>query len=152
MTERQKGRVTLRYLHNSGVLPDPVVEGAGKLFKLFESSLCLGIEERMAGRGLGEHVIQLGHVGDDRLLVRFGGINICTKQKNFFRFFTEPCIFLSAPAPQSPKFQIRLRLQLLHEHMSYLPRLRIRIRIISGSNRVSGSGIRIQEGKNDPQK
>jgi hypothetical protein len=65
-----------------------MVEGAGKLFKLFESSLCLGIEEGVAGRRLGEHVIQLGHVGDDRLLVRFGGIDICTTTETHVRFFT----------------------------------------------------------------
>ena len=35
----------------------------------------------MAGRWLREHVIQLGHVGDDRLLVRFGGIDICKQKK-----------------------------------------------------------------------
>jgi hypothetical protein len=58
------------------VLPDPVVQGAGKLFQLFESPLSLRVEERVAGRRLREHVIELGHVGDDRLLVRFGGINI----------------------------------------------------------------------------
>ena len=66
----------ISYLHNSGVLPDPVVQGAGKLFQLFESPLGLGIEQGMAGRWLGEHVVELGHVGDNRLLVRFGGIDI----------------------------------------------------------------------------
>jgi len=87
---KRQGYTRRWYLHNSGVLPDPVVEGAGKLFKLFESSLCLGIEEGVAGRRLREHVIQLGHVGDDRLLVRFGGINICTTETNV-RFFTPEC-------------------------------------------------------------
>ena len=29
----------------------------------------------------GEHVIELGNVGDDRLLVWFGGINICKEKK-----------------------------------------------------------------------
>ena len=63
-------------LHYSDVLPDPHVEGGGKLFKLFKFPLSLGIEERMAGGRLGEDIIELGDVGDDRLLVRFGGINI----------------------------------------------------------------------------
>lgn len=64
------------YLHYSDVLPDPHVEGGGKLFKLFEFPLSLGIEEWMAGRRVGEDIIELGDIGDDRLLVRFGGINI----------------------------------------------------------------------------
>ena len=64
------------YLHNGSVLPDPLVERGGKLFKLFKLGLGLSIEQRVAGGRLGEHIVQLGDIGDDRLLVRFGGINI----------------------------------------------------------------------------
>ena len=63
-------------LHNGCVLPDPLVERGGKLFKLLELGLGLGIEQRVAGGRLGEHIVQLGDVGDDGLLVWFGGINI----------------------------------------------------------------------------
>ena len=52
------------------------MEGGGKLFKLFEFPLGLSIEQGMAGRRVGEDIIELGDIGDDRLLVRFGGINI----------------------------------------------------------------------------
>ena len=58
------------------MLPDPLVERGGKLFKLFKLLLGLSIEQGVAGGRLGKHVIQLGHVRDDRLLIRFGGINI----------------------------------------------------------------------------
>ena len=64
------------YLHNGCVLPDPVMERGGKLFKLFKLGLGLGVEQRMARWGLGEHIVQLGNIGDDGLLVWFGGINI----------------------------------------------------------------------------
>ena len=66
----------ISYLHYRCVLPYPLVEGGGKLFKLFKFPLGLGIEEGMAGRRVGEDIIELGDIGDDRLLVRFGGINI----------------------------------------------------------------------------
>ena len=52
------------------------MEMGGKLFKLFKFLLCLSIEQRMAWWRVREDVIELGNVGDDRLLVRFGGINI----------------------------------------------------------------------------
>ena len=65
------------YLHYCDVLPDPLVELGGKLSKLFKFLLCLGIKQRMTWWRVGEDIIELGNVGDDRLLVRFGGINIC---------------------------------------------------------------------------
>lgn len=58
------------------MLPDPLMQGGGKLFKLFKFLLCFSIEEWMTRRGFWEHIIELRHVGDDRLLIRFGGINI----------------------------------------------------------------------------
>ena len=64
------------YLHNGGVLPNPLVKGGGKLFKLFKLFLSFSIEKWMTRGWFGENVIQLGHVRDDRLLIRFGGINI----------------------------------------------------------------------------
>ena len=63
-------------LHNGSVLPDPLMERGGKLFKLFKLGLGLSIEQRVAGGRLGEHIVQLGDIGDDGLLVWFGGINI----------------------------------------------------------------------------
>ena len=75
----------LSYLHNGCVLPDPVMERGGKLFKLFKLGLGLGIEQRVAGRGLGEHIVQLGNIGDDGLLVWFGGINICKEKIEFLQ-------------------------------------------------------------------
>ena len=66
----------ISYLHYRCVLPYPLVEGGGKLFKLIEFFLCFGIEQWMSRWRLWEHIIQLGDIGDDRLLVRFGGINI----------------------------------------------------------------------------
>ena len=63
-------------LHNGSVLPDPLVERGGKLFKLFKLGLGLSIEQRVAGGRLWEHIVQLGNIGDDGLLVWFGGINI----------------------------------------------------------------------------
>ena len=38
------------------------------------------IEKGMTRGRFGEHVIELGNVGDDRLLVWFGGINICKEK------------------------------------------------------------------------
>ena len=62
------------------MLPDPVMERGGKLFKLFKLGLSLGIEQRVARWRLGEHIVQLGNIGDDGLLVWFGGINICKEK------------------------------------------------------------------------
>ena len=67
------------YLHNGCVLPDPVMERGGKLFKLFKLGRSLSVEQRVAWGRLGEHIVQLGNIGDDGLLVWFGGINICKK-------------------------------------------------------------------------
>ena len=39
------------------------------------------IEKGVTRGRFGEHVIELGNVGDDRLLVWFGGINICKEKK-----------------------------------------------------------------------
>ena len=64
------------YLHYGSVLPDPLMEGGGKLFKVFKFLLCLSIKERMSWRWFGEDIIELRDIGDDRLLIRFGGINI----------------------------------------------------------------------------
>ena len=64
------------HLHYGDVLPDPLVERGGKLFKLLEFLLRLRVEERVAGGRLGENIVELRDVGDDRLLVRFGGIDI----------------------------------------------------------------------------
>ena len=52
------------------------MQRGGKLFKLFKLLLCFSVEERMSWRRFWEHIIELRHVGDDRLLIRFGGINI----------------------------------------------------------------------------
>lgn len=74
----------ISYLHYRCVLPYPLVEGGGKLFKLIEFFLCFGIEQWMSRWRLWEHIIQLGDIGDDRLLVRFGGINIWNKTNKYF--------------------------------------------------------------------
>ncbi len=64
------------YLHDDDVLLDPVVERGGELPVVLDLLLCLGVEQRVARGRLREHVVELGDVRDDRLLVRFGGINI----------------------------------------------------------------------------
>ena len=66
----------ITYLHNGSVLPDPLMERGGKLFKLVKLLSSLSIEEWMARGRLRENIIQLGNIRNDRLLIRFGGINI----------------------------------------------------------------------------
>ena len=63
-------------LHDDDVLLDPVVERGGELAELLQLLLALGVEQRVAGWGLREHVVQLRDVRYDRLLIRLGGINI----------------------------------------------------------------------------
>ena len=41
----------------------------------------LHIKEWMTSWRFGKYVIELGHIGDDGLLVWFGGINICKLKK-----------------------------------------------------------------------
>merc|ERR550532_2153302 len=74
------GEVTV--LHNGSVLPDPLVERGGKLFKLLKLFLRLRVKERVARWRFWEHVIQLGDIRNDRLLVRFGGIDIFWVEKS----------------------------------------------------------------------
>ena len=64
-------------LHDPGVLADPDVQGGREVAEMLQLLLAFGVEERVAGRRLGEDVIQLGDIRNDRLLVWFGGINIC---------------------------------------------------------------------------
>ena len=73
--DQSVGKVSV--LHDDDVLLDPVVERRRQLAELLQLLLALGVEQRVTGWGLREHVVQLGHVRDDGLLVWFGGINIC---------------------------------------------------------------------------
>ena len=59
------------------MLSDPLMQRGGKLFKLFKLLLCFSVEERMSWRRFWEHIIELRHVGDDRLLVRLRRVNVC---------------------------------------------------------------------------
>ena len=72
--DQSVGKVSV--LHDDDVLLDPVVERRRQLAELLQLLLALGVEQRVTGWGLREHVVQLGHVRDDRLLVRLGGIDI----------------------------------------------------------------------------